>query len=105
MQGLIGSYHLPSSALKIIMWDRDLWCQAMEWQTKGRFVNPCEPFQMITEFKEIFIGHTTTMYWKTNQPLRAANIINIDTGSGKEGKLTIMDVATKEFWQSDSYME
>jgi hypothetical protein len=34
-------------------------------------------------------------------PMKAANIWNIDTGSGKwdYGKLTIMNIETLEYWQ------
>jgi len=58
-------------------------------------------FKMIENFKEVFIGHTTTECWKQTVPMHAANIWNLDTGAGMYGKLTIMDVDTKEFWQSD----
>jgi serine/threonine protein phosphatase 1 len=30
-----------------------------------------------------------------------ANVWNVDTGAAFEGPLTIMDVKTKEFWQSE----
>jgi serine/threonine protein phosphatase 1 len=33
--------------------------------------------------------------------MRAANIYNIDTGAGHNGRLTIMNIETKEYWQSD----
>ncbi len=33
--------------------------------------------------------------------MQAANIWNLDTGAGFKGKLTIMDVTTKEYFQSD----
>jgi hypothetical protein len=37
----------------------------------------------------------------TDKPMHAANIINLDTGAGASGRLTIMDVKSKKFWQSD----
>ncbi|ULT39931.1 hypothetical protein KRR40_34415 [Niabella defluvii] len=40
-----------------------------------------------------------------NQPLNAFNIWNLDTGAGSSGRLTIMDVDTKEYWQSDPLNE
>jgi serine/threonine protein phosphatase 1 len=52
-------------------------------------------------FKEIYIGHTAHMTTIFNGPGKR-NIWNIDTGSGWGGKLTFMDVDTKEFWQSDN---
>ena len=33
--------------------------------------------------------------------MQAANIFNLDTGAGGKGRLTIMDVETKQLWQSD----
>jgi serine/threonine protein phosphatase 1 len=51
--------------------------------------------------KEIFIGHTSTLLWKKTEPIHAANIWNLDTGAGSHGKLTIMDVETKQYYQSD----
>jgi serine/threonine protein phosphatase 1 len=33
--------------------------------------------------------------------VRAANVWNIDTGAGFKGPLSVMDVISKEVWQSD----
>ncbi|MEK6563466.1 MAG: hypothetical protein AABZ65_00350 [Candidatus Omnitrophota bacterium] len=38
---------------------------------------------------------------RTLQPIHVCNVWNIDTGAGWSGKLTIIDVDTKEYWQSD----
>lgn len=51
-------------------------------------------------FKEIFIGHTPTIYWEVTQPILKGGVVNVDTGSGKGGPLTLMDVDTKEYIQS-----
>ena len=51
--------------------------------------------------KDIFVGHTTTEIYNTLQPIHVCNVWNIDTGAGWSGKLTIMDIDTKEYWQSD----
>jgi serine/threonine protein phosphatase 1 len=58
-------------------------------------------FEMATRFREIFIGHTSTTYWDTDKPMNAGNIWNVDTGAGNRGRLTIMEVSTKTYWQSD----
>ena len=50
-----------------------------------------------SEFKNIFIGHTAT---RDALPFFNQNIIDLDTGAGWAGKLTIMNVETKEYWQS-----
>jgi serine/threonine protein phosphatase 1 len=80
-------------------WNRDLWSDALKF---GSDTTLSKEFSIITEFKEIFIGHTRT---PENEPLRMFNIINMDTGAGHTGKLTIMDVDTKMFWQSDPLPE
>ena len=58
-------------------------------------------FKMVENFKDVFIGHTSTQNWGIMDPINAANIWNIDTGAGFRGKLTIMNVETKEYFQSD----
>lgn len=83
-------------------WDRNLWTEALSCQENDAVD---QDFEMITEFKEIFIGHTATTNWGTDKPMKALNITNLDTGAGHSGKLTIMDVATKEIWQSDPVKE
>lgn len=80
-------------------WDRTLWQDALACQSNGK------EFTIKTVFKEIFIGHTPTTKSGSDKPLHAFNIWNIDTGAGQSGKVTIMDVNTKEFWQSDSICE
>lgn len=91
----------------IFWWDRDLWMQAL---SVGKLMEDDEllkannfkpKFKIVEPVNEIFIGHTATVSWKTDKPMKAANIYNLDTGAGFNGKLTIMDLETKEIWQSD----
>lgn len=82
---------------EVYMWDRSLWDQALSYQA-GRHKRP---FHCETSFREIFLGHTSTIFWRTDQPMHAAHIWNIDTGGGGGGRLTIMDTESKEYWQSD----
>ncbi len=79
----------------ICYWDRSLWRNALA--DKGKLMKP----HILTSFKEIYIGHTPTLNWENDTPMKAFNIWNLDTGAGTTGKLTIMDIATKEYWQSD----
>lgn len=77
-------------------WDRELINQAMS--CKGK------PLKFIdSKIKKVFLGHTTTMFWKgTTNPIQAcSNVWNLDTGAGSSGKVTIMNVKTQEYWQSD----
>jgi serine/threonine protein phosphatase 1 len=76
-------------------WDRSLWEDALGCHEYE------EPYSIKTAFKEIYIGHTPTTKSNTDQPMNVFNIYNLDTGAGHSGRLTIMDIDTKEFWQSD----
>ena len=67
-----------------------------------------------TDFTAIYIGHTPTIYWDTDQPIQALNITNLDTGAGHRGRLTILEIAPgtapplikgKNYWQSDPMPE
>jgi serine/threonine protein phosphatase 1 len=74
-------------------WDRSLWTASMSVHTGT--------LSKTKMYKEVFIGHTTTMMWNIVYPMNKGNVWNLDTGAGFSGKLTIMDVNTKEYWQSD----
>lgn len=89
----------------VYYWDRKLWLQALSFEATARNEDHAGVFQMETVFNEIFIGHTPTINWKTDQPMKAANIWNLDTGAGHNGRLTIMDLQSKQHWQSDPVEE
>tara|TARA_R110002167_G_scaffold43330_7_gene130981 strand:- start:451 stop:1236 length:786 start_codon:yes stop_codon:yes gene_type:complete len=89
----------------LMVWDRSTWRSAL---SGGR----------IHAHSELFIGHTTTCAQKLKKhmpefeiqtdgkdyvtvPMNRQNIWNLDTGGGWSGKLTAMDIDSKEFWQSD----
>jgi len=78
-----------------LMWDRKLWNQAMSSR------NSQNPLKFEEDVNLVFIGHTTTQCWGTDKPMKASNVWNLDTGAGGNGKLTIMNVDTEEYWQSD----
>jgi serine/threonine protein phosphatase 1 len=79
---------------EMLMWDRDLWAQAMSYKENNgdRFNIP---------FEEVYIGHTTTENWDVFEPMIRGNVINMDTGAGYNGKLSIMNIDSKEVFQSD----
>jgi len=79
-------------------WDRSLWQEALDRSEAPLHTGLLE---MVTTFHEIYIGHTPTTKNGTDQPLSAFNIMNLDTGAGHAGRLTIMDIDTREVWQSD----
>jgi len=77
------------------MWDRDLIYNA-------RKKHSSKPYYKYGKYDEIFVGHTTTELFKSTEPLHYCNVWDLDTGAGWSGKLTIMNIDTKEYWQSDS---
>lgn len=79
----------------ICAWDRSLWRGSLD-----SLANQNKPY-ILENFFEVYLGHTPTLNWKQDVPMNAFNIWNIDTGAGTTGKLTIMNVDTKEYWQSD----
>jgi serine/threonine protein phosphatase 1 len=55
----------------------------------------------LTLYDEIYIGHTPVTRIGESIPIKKACVWNVDTGAAFKGPLTIMDVDTKEFWQSE----
>jgi serine/threonine protein phosphatase 1 len=53
-------------------------------------------------YNEIYIGHTPVTKINKSIPIQMANVWNIDTGAAFLGPLSILDVETKEYWQSDT---
>lgn len=84
----------------IYWWDRDLFAIAMCWSGDGKLMTK-------DRFNEIYVGHTPTQLFGKTEPINANIMWNLDTGCGKnkinglEGRLTIMDLDTKQFWQSN----
>ena len=58
-------------------------------------------FEIVTRFNKIYIGHTSTIMWKVDQPIAAANVLNLDTGAGWGGRLSMVDINSGELFQSD----
>jgi len=85
---------LEETPKEIFIWDRSLLEQAQELH----LTNPDYKFG---NYDEIFIGHTPTINFGKSEPQKFCNVWNLDTGAGWGARLTIMDVDTKQFWQSD----
>lgn len=77
----------------VLYWDRNLWSKAMS----------AGDTKLITDdkFDKIFLGHTSTEFFGSLKPLFAGGIWNLDTGGGWTGKITIMNIDTEEYFQSD----
>ncbi len=85
---------------QLFYWDRTLWELAKSLDPKLTPTDKNFP-QRLTHYKEIFIGHTPLSKTGEVEPQKAANVWNLDTGAAFKGRLTLMNVDTKEFWQSD----
>ncbi|MBQ4820171.1 metallophosphoesterase family protein [Aquimarina sp. MMG016] len=81
-------------------WDRTLWETALALNPKLEKTALEYPKRLLL-FKEIYIGHTPVTRINQTKPINAACVWNIDTGAAFKGSLTMLDVDTKEFWQSD----
>lgn len=81
-------------------WDRTLWEMALCLDKRIHKDSVQYP-KRLKLFNEIYIGHTPTLHYDSFEPMNAVNVWNIDTGAGFNGRLSILDVNTKQFWQSD----
>ena len=81
-------------------WDRTLWELAQSLDPELQKGNPFYP-KRLSQYRAIFIGHTPVSKTGISVPKQAANVWNIDTGAAFKGALSILDVDTKEVWQSD----
>ena len=81
-------------------WDRSLWETAIALDDRIEKDSVFYP-RRLKLFAEIYIGHTPTINYGIPIPMHKANVWNIDTGAAFMGKLTCLDIETKEFWQSD----
>lgn len=100
-------------------WDRDLWTIAVILNGREHEANLNSKALRFNKHKEVYIGHTSTINWMNKKhypeylddrqpkvgpitiPMNRCNVWNMDTGGGFKGKLSIMDINTKEYWQSD----
>lgn len=89
---------------KMFYWDRTLWETALaldDSMTKNNIYYP----KRLTLYKEVYIGHTPVTKINETIPIQRACVWNIDTGAAFNGPLTIMDIDSKEFWQSEPVKE
>ncbi len=87
------SFQQQKNNKELLIWDRSLISTAIEYDRTN---------QSFEEFSEIFIGHTPTQFIGKSIPVKFANLWMLDTGVFQSGKLTIMNIETKEYWQSTS---
>jgi len=86
---------IEENTKRYLCWDRALWDERHRSDVKRK---------SIQQYKEIYVGHTS-IYKLSHFPANYGNIWFMDTGGGWEGVLSIMNIDTKEFWQSDIVSE
>ncbi|MFC6875512.1 metallophosphoesterase family protein [Flavobacterium myungsuense] len=85
---------------KSFYWDRTLWETALALDKNMKTSDLSYPKRLLL-YDEIYIGHTPVTRINQTIPVQKAKIWNLDTGAAFKGPLTIMDIDTKEFWQSE----
>lgn len=81
-------------------WDRTLWEMAITMDKRIKKDSLLFP-KRLKLFSEIYIGHTPTLYYDVTEPMQGCNVWNLDTGAAFYGKLSMMDIDSRQFWQSD----
>jgi serine/threonine protein phosphatase 1 len=85
---------------KMFYWERTLWETAMALDKSMNTEDLMYP-KRLKLYNEIYIGHTPVTKINKTTPVNFANVWNIDTGAAFLGPLSLLDVDTKEYWQSD----
>ncbi|HEX9151119.1 MAG TPA: metallophosphoesterase family protein [Flavobacterium sp.] len=87
----------------LFYWDRTLWETALAMDKTIKTGDLFYP-KRFTLYNEIYIGHTPVSRIGKTIPVQMACVWNLDTGAAFQGPLTIMDVDSKEYWQSEPLM-
>jgi serine/threonine protein phosphatase 1 len=96
LKGVEHEYFKP-----LFYWDRTLWEMVLALDFKIDSNSSIYP-KRLQLYSEIFIGHTPVTQIGKTIPVHFSGVWNVDTGAAFKGKLTLMDVDSKEFFQSDS---
>lgn len=89
--GLDPSVEIEDQGADILLWDRAFQRMAMEHYNSGSTGH-------LTSFDEVYIGHTPIPF---THPIKAMEVWMIDTGAAWSGMLSMMNIDTKEVFQSD----
>lgn len=89
--GIDPTKKLKQQGLNTFLWDRSLARTALAYHQQNAN-------QRLTEFEEVYIGHTPISGLK---PFQACEVWLMDTGAGWSGCLSMMDITTKTIFTSD----
>lgn len=84
-----------------IAWDRWFWSRVRESRTTKH---------LKISYDEVYIGHSVTIRYPEKdgshkRPMNFGKVWNMDTGATYDGMLSMMDINSKEIWQSDVVMD
>jgi serine/threonine protein phosphatase 1 len=98
--------HGPASEFhtNTVYWDRTLWEMVLAMDTSLTPSDHTYP-DRLKLFNEIYIGHTPTTRIGKTEPVNRANVWNIDTGAAFKGPISLVDIDSKQVWQSDPVYE
>jgi len=82
----------------LFYWDRQFWGHMIRIKETGA-TKPGD--KLWEQYNEIYIGHTPTInYEDKGIPMNIGNVWNMDTGATYDGRLTLMNIETKDVVQS-----
>ena len=84
-----------------VYYDRTLWEMALAMDKNITTDSNFYP-KRLKHYHEIYIGHTPTTNFNIDTPINAINVWNVDTGAAFKGKLSAIDIDTKDVFQSDN---
>ncbi len=85
---------------KMFYWDRTLWETALSVDQNLSKASIFYP-KRLKLYREIYIGHTPVTRIGETTPVFKNGVWNVDTGAAFNGPVTVMDITTKAYWQSD----
>lgn len=83
----------------LVYWDRTLWEMVCAMDPAVAENEDKYP-KRLKLYDEIYIGHTPVTRIGFDKPVRFANVWNVDTGAAFKGTLSMLDIDSKEIWQS-----
>ena len=95
LKGVTFEYFKP-----MFYWDRTLWELAVSINKNLLKTAPNYP-NRLKIYHEIYIGHTPVTRIGASVPVHKNTVWNMDTGAGFLGKLSMLNVETKTYFQSD----
>jgi serine/threonine protein phosphatase 1 len=91
--GLKPGMPIKKQEQEVLVWDRSLVLKAISTEKQNGHQN-------LTGYNEVYVGHTPTINYKKTNPFQACEIWLMDTGAGWGSKLSMMDIHTKQVYQS-----